>query len=592
MKPLPLLAALFLGSPGLAQEPGPSLFPSGYPDHHALSEAIAKVAADHPGAIRVRSLAKTAQGRDVWLASLGRPDGQAPALLLVANLEADHVIGSAVALRLIEWLAANPEAKPVLDRVTIHVVPRLDSDGAERVLANTPRSSFRLNLSPLDRDRDGKFNEDGPDDLDGDGLTTRMRVKDEAASMIPDPKEPRSLRKADPSKWEAGEVSEYVEGKDNDGDGLIGEDPPGGVNLNRNWPVGWKEFDPEAGWSPVSEPETNALIAFAFDHPEIAAVWTFALHDNLEKEPKKPGSSLDDKDLPLVSEFVKLYKTLATVPLPPASPETSPATPAVAPPVPPVALLEYPNGPKPTVATSPPPVSLEGTTDGAMSEWAYQQFGVIGLSSRLWSLPELPEPAKDAQDNRDAKDTKDATTPPKDGDARWFFWNDKVMGGRAFVPFHPFNHPELGMVEIGGWKPGVRVNPPAERIGPIADANRAFLIDLSQKLPRIELRDLKAEPKGAGVFEVSATVANEGFLPTALAQGIKTRTASPVLVKIKGAGVKLLSGKPIEKIETLAGSGGHASYRWLVLVPSGTKAVNVEASCPKGGRVEKSVELK
>ena len=73
---------------------------------------------------------------------------------------------------------------------------------------------------------------------------------------------------------------------------------------------------------------------------------------------------------------------------------------------------------------------------------------------------------------------------------------------------------------------------------------------------------------------------------------MKTKTTPPVLIKIKGTGVKLLSGKPNERVETLAGSGGKQEYRWLILAPEGTKSVTIEAACPKGGKVEKTIELK
>src|SRR4051794_2596541 len=99
------LAVALAASPCAAQVP--SLFPSGYPDHAALSASLNRVAAEHPGRVRIRSLAKTAQGRDVWLVTLGKPDEPKPAILLVANLEADHVVGSAVATRLVEALAAD-----------------------------------------------------------------------------------------------------------------------------------------------------------------------------------------------------------------------------------------------------------------------------------------------------------------------------------------------------------------------------------------------------------------------------------------------------------------------------------------------------
>src|SRR4051795_6475211 len=117
MKVSVTVAALLLGTSWLlAQDEGqadrrptPSLFPSGYLGHEALSAALKKVANAHPEVVRVKSLAKTVEGRDVWLATVGHPaasgESSRPAVLIVANLEADHVVGSQVALRLIERLA-------------------------------------------------------------------------------------------------------------------------------------------------------------------------------------------------------------------------------------------------------------------------------------------------------------------------------------------------------------------------------------------------------------------------------------------------------------------------------------------------------
>ncbi len=578
--PIALALALILGRVATAQDPrpSPSLFPAGYPDQDAMTETLGKFVTAYPDVVRVRSIAKSAGGRDVWLATLGKADRTRPAILIVANLEADHVVGSAVALELIDAMARTIAAADpkTADAPTIYIVPRLNPDGAESVLKGQPRSSFRLNLSPVDRDRDGKMNEDGPDDLDGDGLATRMRIKDASAAYLPDEKDPRLLRKADPAKGERGVVSEYGEGFDNDGDGVVNEDPPGGVNLDRHWPFNWTEFDPEAGFSPCSEPECRALIEFAFAHPEIAAVWTFTLKDSLKVEPKKPGSTLDDADLPLVAELSRRFNALVKVDV---NGTTAVPAPSIVPASRP-AVIAAPKGVRPRVATSPPPPSFDGTTDGAMSEWAYHQFGVIGISSRLWASPEIPDPPKGQP------------SPPADGDERWLFWNDKVMGGRAFVPFRPFEHPELGPVEVGGWKPGVRINPPFERVGAISQAHLAFLKDLAGRLPRLDLRDPHASSRGGNVYEISATVVNDGYLPTAIAQGIKTRNAAPILVKIKAPGAKLLAGRPTERIESLAGSGGSHGVKWLVLVPDGTKTLTIEAACPKAGRVEKVIELK
>jgi len=571
-------------------------FPAGYLDHSGLSDALDRLAKDHPKAVAVRSLAKTREGRDVWIATVGRAGGDGPpkpALLLVANLEADHVVGSHVALGLVERLAGadgkDPAVTKLLDERTLYIVPRLNPDGAERLLKGTPRVDFRANLAPIDRDRDGRFNEDGPNDLDGDGLSLTIRIKDPArATLIPDAKDARLLRKADPAKGERPVYSEATEGIDDDGDGLIDEDPAGGVNLNRNWPQAWTEFNPEAGVSPASEPEVNALIRFAFAHPEIVAVWSFGLNDNLKGTPPGP-------DAPYLAEIIKSFAA-ANTPKGEAAPkdepkaeapkdepakkaDTLPPPPADAPKAKGKGQGGGGRGPRGGGGAAPTPAAppvlapgIEGTTDGALSEWAYQQFGVLGLASRLWPRPEGPGLAGE-------------------GDARWLEWNDKVMGGSAFVPFHEVDHPKHGKVEVGGWKPGVRLNPPIDQMPAIADRHLAFLKDLLGRLPGLAIREAKAEAKGGGIFEVKATVENPGYLPTALAQGVTTRKAPPVLVKLDLRGAKLLAGQALNRIDTLAGSGGFREYHWLLLAPEGVKAVTLDVSCPKAGSDRKDIPL-
>lgn len=569
---------------------GPSLFPSGYLDHEALTARLKAAAEGKNDLARLTSLTKTAGGRDVWLMTLARvPDAKArpqPAILIVANLEADHVVGSQVALALIEALVAAPHDSGLgkaLDRHTIYIVPRLNPDGAERLL--TTHVDLRTNLSRMDRDRDGQQNEDGPEDLNGDGLVTRMRVKDAKATLVADAKDARLLRKADAAKGERAVYSEYTEGLDNDNDGQVNEDPPGGVNLNRNWPHRWTEFDLEAGYSPASEPEVRAVIQFAFDHPEIAVVWTFGMNDNLRNEPKKPPATMDDADLPFFAELSRLYRkqtgaeTRAEEPKKeaPAAKSEPPAPKGEA--VPGKRGRSGRGGPGAPPPPSPPGGAasasswLEPTTDGAMSEWAYHQYGAMGLASRLWTVPKLPADAGE-------------------GEARWLAWNDKIMGGRAFVPFKEFDHPTLGRVEIGGWKPGVRINPPIEEIKALVDSHLAFFQELVPKLPALAISAAKVESKGGGLFQVTATVTNTGYLPTALAQGVRTRKADAVLIRLQTGDAKLLAGRPLNRLDALAGSGGHQEFRWLVQAPEAVKSITIEATTPKAGRVEKQLDLK
>jgi len=554
-----------IGSMSMAQDTkhaeaaAPALFPEGYLDREAIGAALKKAAAEGRGRVRIESIARTGGGRDVWMATLGAAEkGKTkPAILVVANLEADHLVGTEIALRLVERIAKAPEGDQtaaILDKVTVFVVPRLNPDGAV---------GSRLNLRPVDRDRDGKQGEDGPDDLDGDGVTVRMRAKDKEATLVADAADGRLLRKADASKGERAVYSDYPEGRDDDGDGRFNEDPSGGVNLNRNWPHLWAEFDVEAGTSPASEPEVRGLIAFAYAHPEIAAVWALGLEDNIKVEPKKPGSTLDDADLPLLAELSRAYgkasKTSKGVPKAKEGKEGKSAK----------------DGPSKPAANSTAPggsADLAATSGGSLADWAYHQFGAVGIASRPWAKPEVPESSAE-------------------GEARWLEWNDKVMGGRAFVPWKEVDHPTLGKVEVGGWRPGVRINPPIGRVEPLADAHLAFLADLAGRAARLEWVDVKVEAKGGGLFAIEATVINPGYLPTAMAQGVRTRQAPPVLVRLDPKAGKILAGRALERVESLAGSGGRREFRWLVLATEGG-AVALEATSPRAGSAVRSVDLK
>jgi hypothetical protein len=581
---IPLLR---LGMPLQQPPPQPAdlaLFPEGYRNHDALTSDLQQLAARYPARLSLQSLGRSVQDRDLWLARIGPPESDStrssPAVLIAANLEADHLVGSEVSLRLIERLAALPEPDAAKLPV-IYIVPRLNPDGAEILLAGPTRRDHRQSLQAIDRDRDGSRGEDGPDDLDGDGLSMLMRAQDRYATLIADEKDARILRPADKAKGETPTWSLYREGLDNDGDGRIDEDPPGGVNLNRNWPHGWSEFDPETGYSPCAEPETRALIRFIIDHPEIAVIWTFSLNDSLATEPKKPDSTLDAADLPYFAALHKKYAALAAdaakapdVPVPPRTQETPRPAPRAAQPPPRRPRI------RDSVPASTRTPGLDAPSDGALSEWAYHQFGAVGIATRLWTTPHLPDPPENEP------------KPPADGDARWLYWNDKVAGARAFVAFHPFDHPTLGPVEIGGWKPGVRLNPPAARLAPLADAQFLFLDHLAAQLPRLDVSQPALSPKGNGLFEISAVVSNKGVWPTALAQGKTTRAARPLIAQLRAPGARLLAGRPVIRIDSLDGGGGNQEVRWLIQAPAELREVVIEFSCPRAGRITRIIPLR
>ncbi len=258
--------------------------------------------AKHPQLTELLTIGKSTGKRDIHvirIAAAGKnspaPDAR-PAIFVSANVEGYHLVGTEAALMLIEKLLSrygtDNKITTLLEQRTVYVAPLLNPDVASSFFAK-PRYERRENFKPMDEDLDDLVDEDGPDDLNGDGLITQMRVKDPEGQMIPDPGEPRLMRKADPKKGEKGIYKVYTEGLDNDGDGEYNEDPPGGVEVNRNFPHDFEYDIKTAGLWPVSQDETIALVKFLVGHPRIAMVLNFSTENtilNLQQTGRPPAA--------------------------------------------------------------------------------------------------------------------------------------------------------------------------------------------------------------------------------------------------------------------------------------------------------------
>ncbi len=212
-----------------------------------------------------------------------KPDAR-PAVFVSANLEGVHLVGTEAALMLIQKLLTNYGSKEkitrLLERRTVYVAPLLNPDAARHYFSEV-RWECRTNHKPMDDDVDGLKDEDGPDDLNKDGMITQMRVKDPEGKWLPHPAEPRLMKEADPEKGETGLYKIYSEGLDNDGDGQYNEDPSGGIALNRNFPHDFEYGIKKAGLWPVSARETIALLEFLTAQNNIAMILNFSTENTI-----------------------------------------------------------------------------------------------------------------------------------------------------------------------------------------------------------------------------------------------------------------------------------------------------------------------
>jgi len=663
--------------------------------YHTPEEVIAllrSMASDHPALAEFISLGKSSGGSEIAALRLAAspqggvgasaaaaatsppPPDSRPAVFVSANIEGVHLLGTEAALFLAEKLlvgyGADKSVSALLDSKTVYITPLLNPDAAKFYFA-APKLERTTNARPVDDDLDMKMDEDGPEDLNKDGLITQMRVKDLEGKWIPDPASPRLLRLADPAKGEKGVYALYAEGLDNDGDGEYNEDPPGGVDLNRNFPHDFEHNVRAAGLWPVSEAETLALVKFLASHPRIALILNFSTENTLlnlqqtgqvragadkVKVPRQfasflglepdqeytlkeiaeaanamglgggleitedmvasflgmgPAVAIDKDDLPVIEAVQKEYKDALKA-----------------------AKLDYPEK------------RAKGVGKGSFAAYAYYQYGVPIFSADLWSVPEpKKEQAADALnaeklkamssdaflalgEEKIAAFLKEQGAPPnitaemltkavKSGqltpakmaemmekmpsrpkpegdehpDAYILKWADEAWKGKAFVPWTPFKHATLGDVEIGGLVPFVRLNPPPDALEKTLSAHADFYLKLMKKLPELKVREVKVAPLGRELYQVTAYFTNEGWLPTSTAQGRRSKNAWPIRVTLKTEpGQTVFSGRPIETIPFLAGSGDSKKLEWTVKGKKGSR-LTISAGSPKLGAVEAAVVL-
>ncbi len=613
---LPLLMAAALTSVSAVSAPVGAQTGSydDYLNFDGFTRALRAVASANGQVANLSSLGKTAEGRDLWLMTLGNrragdPDTR-PALLVVANLEGNHVIGSMAALYLADHLVANygkdQAVTALLDARTVYIMPRLNPDGAERFFTQKA-IEFVYKPNAEDEDRDGKADEDGGDDLNGDGFVTQMRVKSPEGTLIVDPDNPRLMRRADPIQGEKGVYVVYTEGKDDDGDGAYNEDGPGGTHLDRNWPHQYPYYTDHAGLNMVSEVETRALADFAYTRNNIGLVLTFSPYDNLMSAPSaaRGAAAAATPAQPDMSALMAMMGGGG------AGGARGGARGSAAPQAAPTSFRmmsrEAPTSIQGQDATyygivSQKYIELTGLRGsgasgeaGSWPQFAYYQLGLPSFTTPVWTLP----PAGGAAGpGGAAMGGMTGRTPQAAGrrgggseETRWFAWFESA-GIQGFVDWTPVQHPTLGEVEVGGFVPNVRVNPPKGEIRDLAQKHAAFAAWLAGQTPMVVVEDVTVENKGEELYLVTAKVRNDGWFPLVSTMGQRTRRIPPVTVRLQpNDAVTVMTGNIQQQVRNLA-TGGSAEVVWMVRARRGTRLVMEVLAQQAGGLTTRNVDLR
>lgn len=552
--------------------------------HEELQELIAAYGAACPHLVERIVIGHSHEGREiVLLAVTNRATGahaDKPALWVDGNIHAAELLASTAVLYYLHQLLAghgsDAAITQLLDTRTLYLVPRLNPDGAELALAARPRhirSSTRR--YPYD-----ELPVEGltPEDIDGDGRILSMRVADPHGGWKPHPTEPRLLVPREPGEFGGRYYRLMPEGLIQNFDGLqiqVNRDPEG-LDLNRNFPEAWRPESQQlgAGPYPVSEPEVRACVDFVAKHPNIGAAISYHTHSGVIL---RPSGLRSDDDLPAEDVWqLKRFGQLGTQ-------HTGYPTISV--------WHEFKYHPK---------QHISGT-----QAWFYEQLGAMHWVVELWSP------------NREAGITGYKWIDwyrdhPAEDDLKLLAWSDSLGPDTAFVNWRPFQHPQLGAVEIGGWDlMNFWRNPPPALREKEVERFPAWMTQMALSLPRLELLQARATALGPETWRIRMAVANAGYLGSTITeQARQLEVVRGVVFEIHlppgDPHVELISGAPREVGPQLAGHGvktsqhhflqgkeptaDRAVVEWLLRAPRGTR-IPLSARHERAGLVRTELVL-
>ncbi|HSJ52919.1 MAG TPA: M14 family metallopeptidase, partial [Anaerolineae bacterium] len=468
----------------------------------------------------------------------------------------------------------DPEVTRCLDTRTFYVCPRVNPDGAELALADPPkivRSSTRP--YPYDEEPIGGLIRE---DMDGDGRILMMRVPDPNGPWKPSPQEPRLLVRRDPTETGGQYYRLLPEGRLDDYDGVTIRLQPNKerLDLNRNFPVQWRqEYQQEgAGPYPTSEPEARALAQFIAGHQNITGGIAFHTWSGVLL---RPYADRDDKEMP--AEDLWTYQAI---------------------------------GARGTEMTGYPAISTYHdflyhpgeVTTGGFDDWLYDHLGIFSWTVEIWS------PQRQAGIEK-YKYIDWYREHPFEDDVKMLAWSDQALDGKGYVNWYPFQHPELGPVELGGWDMHYAFrNPPPQfleaEIAPFA----GWLVWHLLISPRLALYEASAKRLGPDTYRVRLVVQNSGWLPSYVTKRAMEKKLVRGLVCEIGLpeGAELETGEPRIELGQLEGQAykppapvafspwdptdDRAKAEWVVRASEGSQ-VTVTARHERAGTVSTLVTL-
>jgi Zinc carboxypeptidase len=543
-----------------------------------LTGWLHELARAHPHLVTVESYGHSHEGRDLWLVTVtdrgtGAHDHK-PAHWVDASIHAVELTGTVAACYLLHHLVTghadgDPTVREALATRTFYVVPRVNPDGAEWALADPPRFR-RSSTRPWPWPDAHRWPGAHVEDVDGDGRVLQMRIEDPDGSWMPHADDARLLVPVPPSGPPPGTTRYRLLDEatviDHDGFTVPAPRPPEGLDLNRNFPAGWSTVVKGAGDHPLSEPEIDALVRAISSRRNVCGYNAFHTAGGVLL---RPSSTQPDSALPPLDLWV--WKQL---------------------------------GEQGTALTGYPVHSVyedftwdkSDVMSGAADDWAYEHFGVFSWTTEFWDAVFAATGTKQSPDFWYLGPTADQALAV-------LHWVDEHAPDQ-FVDWYPFDHPQLGPLELGGWHYlGVWTNPPPVRLRDEVAPHAAFAVAQALASPCLRIRHQRVVDLGGGTWRVEVGIANAGWLPTYVsARAKKANLVLPVVAELRGDGATVVGGPARVQLGQLEGGSAtrftwpndatpdRVLASWVVRADVGTR-LTVDVSHERAGRVRVELAL-
>jgi hypothetical protein len=557
-----------------------------YYTYDMVVEALQALNKAYPKLTHLDLVGKSEEGRSVYCLTVNNPASGAelskPAIYVDGNIHGNEIQAAEVALYLLDFLLGsyghNEEITRLVDTRCFYVIPVVNVDGRYHFFAdaNTPSDNRSMRV-PRDDDRDGLVDEDFPDDLDHDGNICQMRKRDAYGQYKTDPDDPRLMVRIKP-----GEKGEWTllgdEGLDNDGDGLVNEDAEGYLDGNRNWGYDWMPdyVQSGAGDYPFSAAIPRALAEFIAKRPNICVGWTF--HNNGGMFLRGPSTKAQGE---YPRQDIAVYDYLGQ--------QAERITPS----------YRYMISWKDLYPTY-----------GDSMEWLTMQYGVYGFTGELFqtdaerfvTLKERDETKKEKPASDEDEGGFDFREDPALVKERIRF-NDNLAQGELYKPWHEFDHPTYGKIEIGGWVKMSSRLPAPFMLKDLVHRNASVVIFSAKNTPEVSLEVIESKPMGNGLTRVRTRLSNAKAIPSMSYQAQKSKLYPKDSLTLAGPGLKVVAGGEIQDIYLhqvdfkefrpelqflVVPAFGKVEHEFLV---SGSGALTITYQSRHAGKLSKTITL-